>query len=206
MKKIKNYIGQLRIYSLADLALLLIAIQADTPQFIGAILLHIAFLAYLENKHHHPYRAKVPLWISYVLAIIGVVIYGRIEGFIYLFFGLLYTQKIKGLGFISPLLRGLQNLFIVAGIIGYYSPLTYIICGLLLLRNLSGDFRDIEKDKKDGMKTIPILIGLNKNIKYIHLIHTILTSIVWWYMSSLPIGWLLFVIITQVSTYHLTSR
>jgi hypothetical protein len=109
MKRFKNYIGQLRLYSLADLVLLLIALQAGTPQFIGAIILHVAFLAYLESSHSHPYRAKVPRWISYALAIIGVVIYGRIEGLIYLFFGFLYTQKIKGLGFVSPLFRGLTK-------------------------------------------------------------------------------------------------
>ncbi len=206
MKKVKSYIGQLRLYSLADLVLLLIAIQAEVPQFIGAITLHIAFLAYLESKHSHSYRAKVPLEVSYVLAFIGAVIYGRIEGFIYIIFSVLYTQKIHKLGFVSPVCRALQTLFIVAGIIGYYSPITYVAAGLLFLRNVAGDFRDTEKDKKEGMKTLPVLMGANRNVKYIHLILTIVTSTVWWYLSPLYVGWLFLVIVIQISTYNLTSR
>ncbi|MES3006103.1 MAG: hypothetical protein V4664_04115 [Patescibacteria group bacterium] len=206
MKRFKNYLGQLRLYSLADLVLLLIALNADTAQFIGVLILHIAFLAYLENKHSHPYRAKVPRWVAYLLAIVGIFIFRKIEGLIYLLFAFLYTKKIKNLGFMSPLFRGLQNLFIIAAIIGYQSPIAYVASGLLLLRNLAGDFRDLEKDKTERMKTIPILIGMNRNIKHIHLIFTIFTSTVWWYLSPLSILWLLLIIVIQVCTYNLTPR
>ncbi len=206
MNRIKNYIGQLRLYSLADLILLLVAIRADRLEFIGAIILHIAFLAYLENKHSHPYRARVPRWISYILAIIGVLVYGKIEGIIYLLFGFLYVKKTRKLGFVSPALRGLQNLFIVAGVIGYHSVVTYIVGGLFLIRNLAGDFRDMAKDKKEGMRTFPVIIGVNNNFKYIHIILMIFTSAVWWYLSSTSISWLILIIIIEISTYNLTPR
>jgi 1,4-dihydroxy-2-naphthoate octaprenyltransferase len=206
MKRLKNYIGQLRLYSLADLILLLLAVKAAAPQFIGVILLHIPFLAYLESSHLHPYRAKMPRWIAYVIAIIGVVTYGRTEGLIYLFFSFLYTQKISKFGTLGPVFRGLQNLFIIAGIIGYNSSTPYIVGILFFLRNLAGDFRDTQKDKKEGMKTIPIVIGMKRNIRYIHLILMILTSVTWWSLSSIPAIWLLLVITIEVLTYNLTPR
>ena len=37
MITMKNYLGQIRIYTLLDLVLLLIAVQADKPQLIGVI-------------------------------------------------------------------------------------------------------------------------------------------------------------------------
>ncbi len=206
MKKLKNYIGQLRLYSLADLILLLVALGTGKYQFIGAVVLHIAFLSYLENKHAHLYRAKISSWISYVLAVVGALFYRRIEGLFYLLFGFLYTKKNKKFGFLSPFYRGLQNLFIVGGIVGYSSGLIWIVGVLFVLRNLAGDFRDIEKDKIEETQTIPILLGFNKSIKYIHLILTIITSIVWWLISPISILWLLLVIAIQVSTYNLTPR
>lgn len=186
--------------------MLLVAIKADRLEFVGAIILRVAFLAYLESKHSHAYRAKVPRWVSYVLAVVGALVYGKIEGIIYLLFGFLYTKKTRQLGFASPILRGLQNLFIVAGIIGYHSPITYMVGVLFFLRNLAGDFRDTEKDKKEGMKTLPVIIGMNNNLKHIHLILIILTSTAWWYLSSVSISWLVLVIIIEISTYNLTTR
>ncbi len=206
MKRFLNYIGQLRLYSLVDLILLLVVLRANTVEFIGVILLHVAFLTYLENTHSHKYRSKIPYWISYVLMALGLAVYGKIEGFIYLFFSFLYAQKVKKLGFVSPLFRGFQNFFIVAGVIGYQTPLPYIIGGLFFIRNLVGDFRDVEKDKKEGMKTVPVLLGVKRNIKYIHLIFIIFTSVVWWYLSLLSIGWLLLIIIIEILTYNLTPR
>lgn len=204
--KIKNYVGQLRLYSLLDLVLLLIALGSAPRLFIGALMLHIGFLAYLEGKHSHPYRNKIPQWISYALLIIGAITYGKIEGLFYILFSVLYVQKTKNLGFLSPLLRGLQNFFIIAGIIGYHSPLTYVASGLILFRNLTGDFRDTEKDRREGTNTIPVILEIKRSVKYIHLIFTIFTSVIWWYLSPLSIEWLLLIILIQLSTYNLTPR
>jgi 1,4-dihydroxy-2-naphthoate octaprenyltransferase len=148
----------------------------------------------------------VPQWVSYALFVVGAVAYGKIEGLAYILFSYLYTKKITNFGFASPLFRGLQSFFIVAGVTGYHSPIAYVVGGLLLLRNLAGDVRDSGKDGKEGMRTIPVIIGMKNNIKYIHLISTILTSTVWWSMSTLSIAWLLLVIVIQITTYNLTSR
>ncbi len=206
MKTLLNYIGQIRFYSLADLVLLLVALGTGTNQFIGALILHIAFLAYLENKHAHSYRTKIPSWTPWFLAIIGLILYGGIEGFLYILASFLYTRKAKGLGVLSPLFRGLQSFFIIAGIVGYFNLITYVASALFILRNLIGDFRDIEKDRKEGMRTIPVILGLTKNIKHFHLIATIFTSTIWWSISSLSIIWLFVVILIEISTYNLTPR
>ncbi len=206
MKTFLNYLGQLRLYSLADLVLLLIAVGAITHQFWGALLLHVAFLAHLENRHAHTYRKRVPVSFSYILAIFGLLLFKRLEGILYIFVSYLYTKKTKNLGWLSPFCRGLQNLLIVGAITGYASYIPYLVGAVLFARNLTGDMRDVEKDKEERMRTIPVILGMRKNMKHIHLYATMVTSIVWWLVSPLAIGWLCLVLLVQVSTYRLTPR
>ncbi len=116
MKTLLNYLGEIRLYSIADLILLLVAIRTPFYPLVGAVVLHLSFISYLESIHSHSYRPKVPVWVSYILGIIGLLLYGKIEGIFYLLTSYLYTQKTKKLGGLSPLFRAVQNLFIVAGI------------------------------------------------------------------------------------------
>jgi 1,4-dihydroxy-2-naphthoate octaprenyltransferase len=206
MKNLKNYIGQIRLYSLIDLVLLLVVLKVNLLEFVGVIILHIAFLAYLESRHAHLYRAKVPKGIAYGLAMGGLFFYAKPEGIAYLIFGFLYTQKNKKLGCLSPVCRGAQYLFIVAGGIGYTTLFPYFVGILYFIRNLAGDFRDIEKDSKEGMKTLPIIFGFRKDIKHIHLIVTIVISLLWLYISILPPALFLLIVLFQYYTYHLTPR
>jgi 4-hydroxybenzoate polyprenyltransferase len=206
MKIFLNYIGQIRLYSLADLVLLLISIGSTQYELAGAVILHLGFLAYLESRHAHEYRAKVPVWVSYLLCIIGLIFFGKIEGLLYVFFSYLYTKKTKNTGFFSPSVRGLQNFFIIAGILGYHSSIPYIVGIVCFIRNLLGDFRDTEKDRREGMKTIPVILGVKSSIPHIHLVGMFLSSFVWWTFSSISVGWLILVLIIQIATYHLTPR
>ena len=206
MKIFFNYLGQLRLYTLADLILLLVAIGASTHQFYGAILLHVGFLAYLESRHAHSYRAKVPANAAYALTFIGIVLFRKIEGLLYVLFSYLYPKKNKNLGWMSPFARGFQYFFMVAGIIGYASGITYLVGVLTFFRNLAGDMRDTEKDRFEGMNTIPVLLNIKKSIPHIHLIAVIITSSVWWHLSSLSIAWLVVVMLIQLLTYKLTPR
>ncbi len=206
MKKIRDYIGILRLYSLLDLVLMLLAIRATNFELLGAVLLHIGFLAYLEYKHAHDYRAKLPFWIFPIITFVGAILFKHIESLGYIVTSYLYTKKTKKLGWFSPIARGLQNFFIVAGILGYTSILTLVIPLLFFVRNLAGDFRDAGKDSKEGMKTIPVLIGSNKNNKHIHLITLLVTSTIWWYMLGINILWLIPIFLIEVYTYNLTPR
>lgn len=206
MKKLLNYIGQLRIYSLFDLILLLAVIGSQPAQLVGGVLLHIGFLAYLEHSHNHPGRAKVPLWLGHILSFLGLILFGRIEAIMYILFGWLYIQKIRGLGFISPIFRGLQLLFLVGGIIGYTSYITYVVAAVMAVRNLLGDYRDVTKDKAHGLRTIPIILGAKKSIPGIHLIAVLLSSYIWWSLGSISSAWLMAGIVIELATYNLRPR
>jgi hypothetical protein len=202
-----NLLGQIRLYSLIDLILLLIAINSSNYQFIGAVLLHLSFILYLEKSHNHKYRLPFPKFIWIFLLIIGLVFYKSYFAIGYLVCSFFYTKKnIPNLSAFGPFLRGLQYYFITAGVIGFLNPLCFIGGGLLIVRNFAGDLRDITKDKKEKLKTLPIILGFNKDMKHIHLIFLLLTTFVWWHISGISIIWLSLIYIIEIGTYNLTPR
>lgn len=209
MKKVVNYLGQLRIYALIDYIFLLIAAQANIKQAIGALLLHIGFLCYLEIKHNHEYRSKLPqgIWLLFILS--GAMLYKKPELLVFIAASYLYTLKKKNYwGISSPLWRGVQILALVGGITGYTTILPWLAGVLTLVRNTLGDYRDIEKDKKEKMKTIPIILKVKplRFYKHIHRIGITVTTIIWWSFTSLPIEILMVGIILEQTTYNLTTR
>ncbi len=202
-----NYIGQIRIYSLLDLALLLIAVKASTELFIGALLLHLGFIAYLEYSHAHKNRNKIPFFISIILAITGLILYQKIEAILFLVAGYFYTKKKKEpWSFIAPLLRGLQFFLIVGGITGYNNILPLMALIVLILRNFVGDLRDIKKDRKEKMKTLPIIFGFKKDLKHLHLICILGTTLLWWSLTQFNPIILILIWIIQILSYTLTPR
>ena len=207
MKSFKNYLGQLRPYSLIDLIILLIATKATTYEFLGVVFLHVGFLAYLETRHEHSYRKKIPKHLWIFLTVIGTLFYGHVEGVLFVVCSYLYTLKTKkSFALISPIARGFQSFFLVAGIIGYNNKLTWIVLVLFFIRNFCGDLRDIVKDKKEHLKTLPVVMGLNKDFKYIHLVVTILTTFVWFKFTHFSFWLLIPIFLIQIFTYRLTPR
>ena len=207
MKIFLNYFGQFRLYTLIDLIVLLIAIQAGIYDFLGVIFLHLGFLVFLETQHLHSYRKKMPRWLSVFLIIVGIFLYRHWEVIFFLFLSYLYVKKTKRyFGYISPILRGLQYFFLVAGIIGYNNTLIWIVLIVIFIRNFAGDLRDVIKDKNENTKTLPILLGFNKDEKYIHLAIMLITTLIWFLFTNLE-TWLLFpIFILQILTYRLTPR
>lgn len=202
-----NLLGQIRVYSLIDLIVLLVAIKTNVPQLVGAIILHIGFLLFLEYTHKHNYRTPFPKYLWAFLFLIGIVFYKSFFVIGFLIFSFLYTKKnLPFLSPYSPLFRGLQIYFLTAGIIGFLNPLCLFAGVLLGLRNFTGDLRDITKDKKEKMKTLPIILGFNKDMKHIHLIALLLTSLVWWNISELSLIWLIGIFLIEIGTYNLTPR
>ncbi|MES2471099.1 MAG: hypothetical protein V4526_02630 [Patescibacteria group bacterium] len=207
MSILLNYLGQLRLYSLADLIILLLAIQATSKEFAGVILLHVGFLAFLESRHSHSYRRKVPNLVWIALGIAGIFLYGHIEVIGFIVFSYLYAKKNKGMaGGFSFLSRGLQLFFLVAGITSFASMLPWVALGAFSVRNLLGDFRDVEKDTKEGMMTMPIVMGMKKGFRYAHLFATMLTTILWWSLGDLHISYLVGALIIEIVTYQWTPR
>ncbi len=202
-----DYLGQIRLYSLIDIFILLIATKATTFEFIGAVFLHIGFLAYLEARHRHSYRRKVSEYEWIALFIIGLLFYGHIEGILFIVCTYIYVLKTKkSFALFSPVMRGFQYFFLVAGIIGYSSGLAWIALILITVRNFCGDLRDIVKDKKENCKTLPVIMGLNRDFKYIHLIVILTTTFVWFQYTNLALWLLAPIFLMQILTYNITSR
>ncbi len=207
MKNFLNYFGQFRFYSFLDLIILLIAIHAHTVDFLGIIFLHLGFLAFLETAHSHPFRKNMPKWVWPLLTVIGIVLYRHWEVIPFLFFSWLYTKKTQGyLGTLSSFSRGMQFFFLVGGIIGYHTSFAYIVFAAVFVRNLLGDFRDIVKDSKENMKTLPIIFGFKKDQKYVHLFALLFTSIIWWSFTDLSVLILIPLLALEILTYNLTPR
>jgi len=202
-----NYLGQLRLYSFLDLLILLIATKAMGVEFIGVVFLHIGFLAYLETQHQHSYRKKVPKYLWIIFGIIGLLLYGHIEGILFVVCSYLYVLKTKKFfAPIAPIMRGLQYFFLVAGIIGYNNKLAWLALILIIIRNFCGDLRDVIKDKKENLNTLPIAFGLSRDIKYIHLITMLTTTFIWFQYTNLAIWLLVPIFLIQILTYNLTPR
>lgn len=207
LKLFLNYLGQVRIYSLIDLVLFLIAFHANTNQFVAIIILWLGFLALLESRHSHQYRAKVPAFISVLLFIIGLILLPHPEAVAFILLSYLYTFKNKGwFAFISPVIRGAQNLVLIGYLAGFDTIYPYVAFVITVIRNTAGDLRDTIKDREDGMKTLPIVLGFKHDYKYVHLFALMGTSFYGWYLTGLPIWWLALVYIIQWLTYFLTPR
>lgn len=202
-----NYLGQLRLYSLVDLLLLLAAANASVSQFGGVVFLWLGFLLFLENRHRHTYRQAFPAYLWPILYLFGLILYQRPEGLIYLLLTFLYTKKTERyLGLLSPVVRGLQNFVLVGGIIGYEAQLTWIVLLAIIIRNFLGDLRDVQTDRDEGIRTLPAALGFKKSSPYIHLAAILVTSFIWWKFSSLPIIIVLLVFLVEITTYFLTPR
>ncbi|MFH1456963.1 MAG: hypothetical protein ABIF17_02500 [Patescibacteria group bacterium] len=207
MNKNKNLIGQLRIYSLIDLVLLLVVVGATTKQLAGGILLWVGFLLFLEEGHSHEYREKFPEYSWLPLVLFGLVLYARPEGLAFVFLSWLYTQKNKGyLATVSPVVRGLQTIMLVGGIMGYASCFIWLAGGLTIIRNLLGDVRDAYKDFEENKRTWPVLLAYHPQAKNIHLFGCWLTSTIWWMYGDISVLWLVAIIAVQKKTYFWTPR
>lgn len=202
-----NLLGQLRLYSLIDLVLFSLAIQADRSQMIGIVLLHIGFLLFLEFTHKHSFRVAFPkyLWVAFFIG--GSILYKNIAVVGFLMCSLFYVKKNSpAFGWFAPLSRGLQYYFLASGVIGFLNPVSFLAGGLLALRNFFGDLRDTVKDRKEGYKTLPVIFGLKRDFKYLHLLATLGTTFVWVCLSSINIVWIVPLFFIQVVSYSWTPR
>lgn len=192
---------------MVDLALLLVAVKATGAEFVGVICLHVGFLAYLESKHLHQCRVILPKWLWAAFVLVGMPMYQKIEIIPFLVASFCYTKKTgEKWGVWAPVFRGIQLFFLVAGICGYGLSLPWVALVVLILRNAIGDWRDVEKDKRVGMRTLPMLVNIKHNLQYGHLIAVIMSTFIWWNCTGLSLGVLFCVFVIEVATYNLTPR
>lgn len=202
-----NYLGQLRVYSLVDLIIFLIAFRASEEQIFGILSLWIGFLAYLEWRHAHVGRLKVPAWTWMMFFVFSLLLLPLAYTLIFIALAVVYAEKIGGIfGLFSPFIRGLQMGVIALLISPIMTPHIFIAAIMIAMRNFLGDFRDVVKDTKQGLETWPILLGFKKDFAYIHLLGILTTTFLWWSWSDLSpiilvVAWAL-----EVLTYRLTPR
>jgi len=126
---------------------------------------------------------------------------------LFIILSIIYTKKNQSyFGLVSPFIRGLQTVLIIGGISGYSNSLTWVTGSLILLRNLMGDFRDAGKDGEEGLKTIPVILGIKRNVPFLYFIFLLFTSSVWWLYSELSAIYLLIVLSIEATTYNWIKR
>ncbi len=207
MRNLLRYLGLIRPYSLVDLLLLLFATSAPAERMFGAVLLWLGFLALLESSHQQSYRIKVETWWWLVPTLPGALLYGWPAALLFIGLGIMYTLKdSRGWGLISPFVRGLQALTLIGGLVGYTAPLALLAGGVMVVRNLLGDLRDVNKDRSHGILTIPVVLRVRGNHPNVHLLAVLVTSCLWWFMGQFSITYLFAAIAIEIATYRMTER
>jgi hypothetical protein len=210
VSKIRNYLGQLRLYSLADFMLMLVAAGAspNSPRFWGAVVLWIGFLALLESEHHDEGRELVSNKLAWLLLLLGFAWWGRsVTGYMFVVCSVCYAlKKNKPWGLLSPCMRGLQALALIGGLTGFDNCFPWVAALLTGWRNREGDRRDAVEDRAEGILTWPVLMGQEKDKPFNHLLALFVTTWVWWWFSKLPYSLPLCINLIQAATYWKTPR
>lgn len=195
------------MYSYADIILMLVAFKADLHTIISCSLLWFGFLIHLEWRHRDNGRLYWPTWTWIILWVVGVLIHPSVFQIPFIVTCISYSLKkrFKYIGLISWIINGSIKVWMVAMIPA--PTWGILVVGILMsIRNLAGDIRDAGKDYREGAYTLPVVLGLRKNIPYIYPAFLVITSLVWFYIGSVSWYWLLIVFIIQITTYHLTPR
>jgi len=150
-----------------------------------------------RTQHVSKYVKFIPIILYFVIFILVVsLVYfsnlgALIFGLLLLIFGILYTLIFKKLTQKVPLLKNFYvsiffTLLIFLPIIYYSYPLktVLIVSGLVLglfiflktfLSQIFLDIKDIESDKKDGLRTFPIIIGKEKTLIILSIFNFLIT-------------------------------
>lgn len=205
---IKNYLGQLRIYSYADLVLLLLALSAGGQALVQCSLLWFGFLVFLEYQHRDRGRARWP-WVAWAAPWAAAIVIDPsplLAVFFALSFG--YTQKkaLPRLACFSPVINGALKGALVCLVPGVTAGQVLAVTVVMATRNLAGDFRDVEKDRGENVATIPVRLGLAHDTRWLYPVALAATSTLWTVAGGLPWWALLTALIVQGGTYRWTPR
>lgn len=208
MKKLLNYFGQLRVYSLLDVVVFATALTADRKEVLGVVLVWMGFIFYLEGVHKDRLRSMVNPLVWLVFFVPSVFLLPVYAPVLFMIFGVFYTNKKRGKfwGATSIFWRAAQNFILALPFSVFLAVLAFV---LTALRNLVGDFRDAASDVESKASTLPVLLGAKRNqvwAFYAHLGLVMLATIIWFQFSYLPSAVMWPVIILEIVTYPLTPR
>jgi hypothetical protein len=208
LRRFGNYLGQLRLYSYVDLALLLLAAGAATHQLWECSLLWFGFLVFLEWKHEDAGRARWPAWVWATLWA-GALIFVQSPAavpFIVLSVAYAYKKQIPTVAAYSFVLNGGLKTSLLLLIPGASLAFAGVVWAATSLRNLLGDFRDIEKDRPESVRTLPVRVGLQRDIKWLYPACLGATTLTWIALGGLPLWTAPIAWIVQGAVYKLTPR
>ena len=144
-----------------------------------------------RTQHIGGYIKYTPLIIfCFTLVIIGMLLrFGNflslIFGLLLLFLGVLYSIYLKKVtkkivGFKNFYVTFIWSLLVIFVGLYYNAPLNlslFLFFSFVFLRGIINtvffDIKDIETDKKNGLKTIPVLVGRKKTLIYLYIINII---------------------------------
>lgn len=202
-----NYFGQLRMYSYVDIVLMLIAFGADLITIASCSLMWFGFLIHLEWRHRDKGRLLWSIWAWIIPWIVGIAIHPSLFQIPFIITSASYSLKkrFRWIALISWIINGSIKVWLVAMI---PAPLwgLFLVGGLMCFRNLAGDVRDGGKDNVEGVRSLPVVLGLKMNVPFIYPAFLVITSITWVYVGGISFLWLIPVFVVQGLTYHLTPR
>lgn len=203
-----NRLAQLRPYSYTDLVLLLAAAGASGSEFVTCSGLWFGFLIFLEWVHKDDKRVRWPWW-AWALPWLAAVAYVHTMSVLpFLVLSLLYAlkKKVAVLALISPILNGAMKASLLLLVPAASTQFALEVWAATGLRNLFGDFRDVVKDRRQHVHTIPVRLGLQRDIKWLYPAGLAATTLAWVIAGPLP-SWTVFVAwFVEWRTYRLTPR
>jgi hypothetical protein len=203
-----NYLGQLRLYSYADLCLLLAAGGVGALGFGQASALWFSFLIFLEWRHRDRGRRPWP-WVAWAsLALCGVLLAPDLALIPFVALSVLYASKkaFPQLALISPAINGMLKASLLLVATATAGPFLAAVAVLTGLRNLAGDMRDVTKDRAEGVETIPVRLGFKRDHPALYPAALVITSAIWTVYGSLPLWALAGAWTLEFLTYRLTPR
>ena len=184
------------------------ACRADGREILGASCLWFGFLIHLEWQHKDAGRLRWP-WFAWILAwAVGLVLLFRVSSFIMLGFSILYSLKkrFKTIGVFSSVINGCIKASLVAALASSSAAIIALVMIIMSIRNLAGDMRDAGKDSAEGVVSLPVLLGYQRNTGFVYPACLVATSIFWAVLGGLPWWLLATVLIIEWATYHRIPR
>jgi len=183
-----NRLSQLRPYSYLDLVLLLAAAGASGSEFVSCSGFGFGFLIFLEWMHKDEKRDQWPWW-AWALPWLAAAAYVHTASALpFLALSVLYSLKkhVPIIALISPILNGALKASILLLIPAATTQFALWVWAATGLRNLFGDLRDIQKDRRQAVRTLPVRLGLQRDIERLYPAGLAATTLPWIIAGPLP--------------------
>lgn len=203
-----NRLSQLRPYSYLDLVLLLAAAGAAGLELATCSVLWFGFLIFLEWMHEDEKRTRWPWWAWALPWLAAAAYVHTLAALPFIALSVLYSLKkdVPIIALLSPIVNGALKASLLLLVPAASTEFALWVGAATGARNLFGDLRDVQKDRRQKVQTIPVRLGLQRDIKWIYPAGLAATTLAWIIVGSIP-WWTVFAAWSfQWFTYRLTPR